>query len=95
LNYRKNSAVLKQGKLMQFVPQNGLYVYFRYNNDNSKAVMIAMNTHAEPTTFTTNRFNEQLKHYKNGKNVLTDEIKNDLNKKMILGGYETIILELY
>lgn len=94
LNYRKNSSVLTEGKLVQFVPENGLYVYFRYNEGHSKAVMIAMNTHAEPTTFATNRFNEQLKHYTKGKNIITDEKITDLTATMRLGGYETMILEL-
>jgi glycosidase len=94
LNYRKNSAVLTEGKLMQFVPENGLYVYFRYNEANSKAVMIAMNTNAEPITFATNRFKEQLKYYKTGKNIITDETIKDLNKKITLSGFETMILEL-
>lgn len=94
LNYRKNSKVLTEGKLVQFVPENGLYVYFRYNKDHSEAVMIAMNTHGESTTFATNRFNEQLKHYKTGQNIITDELVNDLSSSITLNGFETLVLEL-
>ena len=31
-NFRKNSSALKTGKLMQYVPVDGLYVYFRYDD---------------------------------------------------------------
>ena len=41
-NYRKNSSAITKGKLMQYLPNDGLYVYFRY--DNSQTVMCVMNT---------------------------------------------------
>ena len=41
-NYRKNSSAITKGKLMQFIPNDGLYVYFRY--DNNQTVMCVMNT---------------------------------------------------
>jgi glycosidase len=31
-NFRKNSSALTTGKFMQYVPQDGLYVYFRYDD---------------------------------------------------------------
>ena len=30
LNWRKESEVIQYGKLKQFIPQDGIYVYFRY-----------------------------------------------------------------
>lgn len=93
LNYRKNSDALTTGKLVQFVPENGVYVYFRYLEDYSKSVMIVMNTHAEPTTIQTNRFHEQLQHYTSGLDILTGETVRDLSI-MSLDGYETKIIEL-
>ena len=41
-NYRANSSALTTGKLMQYVPENGVYVYFRY--DDKQTVMVVMNT---------------------------------------------------
>ena len=41
-NFRKNSSAITKGKLMQFIPNDGLYVYFRY--DNNQTVMCVMNT---------------------------------------------------
>lgn len=41
-NFRKKSSAIKTGKLMQYVPQDGVYVYFRY--DDKQTVMCVMNT---------------------------------------------------
>ncbi|AEI51465.1 glycoside hydrolase family 13 protein [Runella slithyformis] len=70
-NYRKNTPALHSGKLMQFVPQNGFYVYFRYNAQ--KTIMVVMNTNAEAATLETARFAERMAGFTAAKNVLTDE----------------------
>jgi len=41
-NFRKNSSALTMGKTMQYIPKDGFYVYFRY--DNNQTVMVATNT---------------------------------------------------
>jgi len=41
-NFRKHSSAITKGKLMQYVPKNGLYVYFRY--DAAQTIMCVMNT---------------------------------------------------
>ncbi len=41
-NYRKQSSALKTGKLMQYLPKDGVYVYFRY--DAKQTIMCVMNT---------------------------------------------------
>jgi len=41
-NFRKNSDALQNGKFMQYLPQDGLYVYFRYTT--SQTVACIMNT---------------------------------------------------
>ncbi len=50
-NYRKTSSAIKTGKFMQYIPENGLYVYFRY--DAKQSVMCVMNTgdNAMPVNF--------------------------------------------
>src|SRR5690606_24430135 len=40
-NYRKQHDVLHTGKLLQFIPENGVYVYFRHNEQTT--VMVVMN----------------------------------------------------
>lgn len=68
--YRKNTPALHSGKLMQFVPQDGLYVYFRY--DESKTIMVATNTTDKEVDMKTERFAERLNGFTKGKNILTD-----------------------
>jgi glycosidase len=41
-NFRKNSSAITSGKTMQYVPIDGLYIYFRY--DNKQTVMVVANT---------------------------------------------------
>lgn len=48
LNYRKNKPVLHTGKLLQYVPENNCYVYFRYNDESR--VMIIINNNPEAIT---------------------------------------------
>jgi glycosidase len=45
LNWRKNSEVIHHGKLKQFIPQDGIYVFFRY--DEKDAVMVVINKNNE------------------------------------------------
>jgi hypothetical protein len=41
-NYRKTSEAISKGNFMQFVPQDGVYVYFRYTE--SQKIMVIANT---------------------------------------------------
>ncbi len=68
LNWRKNKKVIHNGKTTHYVPENGVYVYFRHNNDES--VMVIINNNEESRTFTTERFAENLKGYQTGTDVL-------------------------
>lgn len=56
-NYRKQSTALQTGKLMQYVPQNGLYVYFRYNDEHT--VMCVMNTAEQPMQLDFSKYKER------------------------------------
>ncbi len=89
-NYRKNNPVLQTGKLMQYVPENGIYVYFRYNDQ--KTVMVMMNTNEKAEKLDTERFVERMGKKKTGVNLIT-------NEEMVLEMVEipakaTIIVEL-
>ncbi|MES2418012.1 MAG: glycoside hydrolase family 13 protein [Bacteroidota bacterium] len=75
-NYRKNNAVLQTGKLMQFVPEKGVYVYFRYNKD--KTIMVMMNSNDQEETVNFDRFAERIGARKTAVNLITDQ-KINLN----------------
>ncbi|MBI5219213.1 MAG: glycoside hydrolase family 13 protein [Bacteroidia bacterium] len=75
-DYRKNNPVLQSGKLMQFVPENGVYVYFRYNKD--KTVMIIINQKNEKQVIDTKRYEERINGFSKAKNIVSGEILNSI-----------------
>lgn len=69
--YRRTHPVLHSGRLMQFLPENGLYVYFRYSP--AGTVMVATNTTDQPAALPTARFAERTRGFTKARNVLTGE----------------------
>jgi glycosidase len=69
LKWRKHSDVVHQGKLKQFLPNEGIYVYFRYTD--KAAVMVVINKNKEVRQLDLSRFQEVLKDYKGGKEVVS------------------------
>jgi neopullulanase len=90
-NYRKNNPVLQTGKLMQYAAIEGIYVYFRYNED--KTVMVAVNTNEEDEDLKTDRFYERMDGFNKALNVLSGE-KLDNLKTVKLPAKTTLVLEL-
>lgn len=91
LNWRKNKSVIHTGKMMQFVPENNVFVYFRYNAN--ETIMVAVNNNLEEKTIDLKRFDERLKGLKKGQDVLTEKIF-DLNEDMTMEGKSVLVLEL-
>lgn len=71
LNWRKNATVIHTGKLKHYIPENGVYVYFRYNTDQN--VMIVLNKSNQPQTLDLARFSESLNGATKGKDVISDK----------------------
>ena len=91
LNWRKTKDVIHFGKTTHYVPENNVYVYFRYNEKES--VMVVVNNNEEKRTFRTNRFAENIKKYQSGKDIFTEKtfaLKNDIT----IDGKSVLILEL-
>ena len=70
-NFRKNSSAITKGKLMQYVPDDGLYVYFRY--DAQQTIMCVMNTSEKEKTVDFDKFTERTKGFSKARNVITGE----------------------
>lgn len=68
-NFRKGSSALRTGKMMQYVPSHGLYVYFRW--DAKQTVLCAMNTDSLPARLDIGRYNERTAGFSEAVNVLT------------------------
>ncbi len=90
-NYRKTSSALTTGKTMQFIPQNGVYVYFRY--DAKQTIMCVMNTNEQAATVDLSRFAERMNGYTKALDVATGTTFN-LEPKLTLGGKYLLIMEL-
>jgi len=90
-NYRKNTPALQTGKLMQYIPQNNIYVYFRYNA--AKTVMVIYNSDTKPQTLKTDRFSERMAGYTGATNVITNEPVGSV-QSIDVPGKTTLVLEL-
>lgn len=90
-NFRKNATALKTGQMMQYAPEDGVYVYFRYNEQ--QTVMCIMNTNDKPMQLPTTRFTERLKNYTLGTEPATGTTYNLKNPLTIPPQY-TLVLDL-
>ena len=88
-NYRKNSESLTTGRLTQYLPMDGIYVYFRHTKD--KSVMVIMSQNKENRNLDTNRFMENIQGYISMKNVMTEELISDLKTLKIPANSFTIL----
>lgn len=68
MNWRKTNMAVQQGKLTHFIPEDGVYVYFREYKD--ECVMVILNNSKEDKSLDLNRFTEITKNYSQGKSVL-------------------------
>ena len=75
--------MIHTGKFKQFVPENNVYVYFRY--DEQETIMVILNNSNKEESINLTRFKEVLKSKKIFKNVFTNEMVNVDNPIMILG----------
>ncbi|MBI5372326.1 MAG: glycoside hydrolase family 13 protein [Sphingobacteriales bacterium] len=71
-NFRKNSSAIGTGKLMQFLPKDGLYTYFRY--DNKQTVMVMSNTGRNTIKPDWNYLAERTRGFSKMRNVVSGDI---------------------
>jgi glycosidase len=90
LNYRKANPVLHAGKMIHFIPQNNVYVYFRINKQ--KTIMIILNNSDTPKTLDVPRYDECLKGARSGMDIVT---RNTIElEKLTLEGKTAIVMEI-
>ncbi len=91
LNWRKTATAVHNGKLTHFIPDNEVYVYFRYNQQ--QTVMVILNNGYQPKVLDTVRFNEFLGDKKSGIDIITGKAVEDLSK-IQLSPRSAMIIEL-
>ncbi len=88
-NFRKHTHAIQTGKMMQYLPADGLYVYFRY--DASQTIMCIMNTSDKEKTIDLADFAERTQGFAQGKDVVAGTV---LGKHFAIPAKKMTILEL-
>jgi len=91
LNWRKGSEVVQYGEFTQYIPENGVYVYFRHTDDAS--VMVMFNNTEEKREVDLSRFSDNLEGYKKGRSILTRRLFENLDK-LVIPAKSPMIVEL-
>jgi neopullulanase len=91
LNWRKSASVVHNGRLMQFAPIGNVYVYFRYDDEDT--VMVAFNRGDAPVDIDPARFAERIGAKRRGTDVTSGRIIR-LDPVLHLDAREVLVLEL-
>ncbi|MBE0637688.1 MAG: glycoside hydrolase family 13 protein [Bacteroidales bacterium] len=91
LNWRKNKPLIHDGKLIHFIPENNVYVYFRYNDN--ETVMVILNNNDHEQLLDNARFKEMTGPFNAGKNILDN--KEFLLNNLRVPARTGLVLELH
>nr|HPM32490.1 cyclomaltodextrinase C-terminal domain-containing protein [Chryseolinea sp.] len=90
LNWRKDQTVIHSGKLIHYIPEDNVYVYFRTNA--LKSVMVIINGNKSDKLLKMDRFKENLRNFTKAKDILgTGEHSID---QLMVPAQTALILEL-
>jgi len=92
LQWRAGNEAVKTGKLTQYIPQDGVYVYFRESGD--QRIMVILNNANETRSIETVRFKENLKGTIHGKNIINGKPFTFRNT-ILVEPRQPLIIELY
>ena len=91
LNWRKSKLAIHNGKTLHYVPENDVYVYFRYTE--SARIMVIVNNSLEKQKLFLDRFKEGLAGKTKGVEILTN-YKIKLNETLEVDPETAYIIEL-
>ncbi|WP_419868102.1 glycoside hydrolase family 13 protein [Chryseobacterium sp. CT-SW4] len=91
LNWRKGKEVIHSGKTKNYIPQNNVFVYFRYNDKES--VMVVINNNDKNETLDLSYFSESLNDYTKGKEVISGK-ELSLKDNLMIPAKASYIIEL-
>ena len=90
-NWRKTKSVIHHGKTTHFAPENNVYVYFRYTEQ--ETVMVVINNNSSNQKINLARFNEKLQGYTSGTDVVSGKTIA-LDQDLELDAKSALIFEL-
>lgn len=91
LNWRKSAKVVHTGNMKHFIPEDGVYVYFRYNE--KKTVMVAINNSDEERKLEKEKYAEFLSKYNSATDVVSGK-KYDSRFEIYVPSKTAMIIEL-
>jgi glycosidase len=91
LKWRQDKEVIHSGKVTHFRPEDGTYVYFRHDEDES--VMVVLNKNAKEKDLDLTRFSERLEGYSEAWNVISGSVMT-LDENLTLPARSALVLEL-
>ncbi|AKK73764.1 alpha-amlyase [Chryseobacterium gallinarum] len=91
LNWRKGKEVIHTGKTKNYVPQDGVFTYFRYNEKES--IMVILNNNEKDQALDLKRFEESLKGFSKGKDVISGK-EWMLHNNIVIPAKTSLIIEL-
>ncbi len=91
LNWRKTNEAIHNGKTLHYIPNNNVYVYFRYTDN--KRVMVVINNNKENQSLDLKRFSEGIKNFTKGKDIISDR-NFDLKTNLPVPAKSSLVLEL-
>lgn len=89
-NWRKTSSAIHNGKLLHYLPQDGRYVYFRYNA--KETVMVILNKSDKAETINLQRFKAMIKQTQSGRNIMSGDTVN-LQAPLLLPARTSVAIE--
>ena len=89
--WRKGNEAVHFGKMTHYIPENNVYVYFRYTD--AKTVMVVVNNGLTSQTINTKRFQENIKGSKFGKDIFSAK-QIDLQTEFTIEPQSALVLEL-
>ena len=89
LHWRQNNPLITNGKMIQFIPHNGVYVIARKYG--GRSVMTILNGTTKPATFEVARYQEVIGNARRAKDVPTGRFY-DLSKDHKLKPRQTLVL---
>jgi len=90
-SWRKNAKAVHEGKLLHYLPEENVYVYFRILGEDR--IMTIINNSESAQTIKMDRFSEGLGTSTSGKDIWTEQTIN-LSKEITISGRDAYILEL-
>lgn len=91
-NWRKGKSVIHFGKTTHYLPENNVYVYFRFNDD--EKVMMVINNSQKEQTISLNRFKESIQNHSKGMEILSDKTVDFTKESLLIPAKSSMIIEL-